>query len=249
MSGTVQAPDTATNRISSGGIQVSPVGIGYYPNEGSRSVSAIYNWTANTAYNEDLSGLQAAGMETTIQSIWVDNTANGAAVTLVVNGTGQRIVVPAYAMGCFPFFVSGAGGFSISSPITTVLSSAEGFDIPYTPVTRVVLLNVPCNTAGVWYAVPPNSPIFSRNIVGNTSLKTGPGFLSTVVVTTVIGPSTVTVTATGGGGGALGGDQIVLVIPANTAVGTIYQVNAPFETALQVTGLTIATGALCLMFS
>ena len=140
MSGTVQPPPTATAQVSAGQAPTIPVSLGYYPQEGSRSVSAAYNWGTQTGYNEDLSQLSARGMETTIQGIYIDNSTNPAPVTLLLNGSGQVIVCPGNAQGVFPALFSGMQGYQISVP---ALQAA-------TAVTRLWLVNVPFQSASVW---------------------------------------------------------------------------------------------------
>jgi hypothetical protein len=139
MSGTLQPPPTATMSVASGASGVFPVSFGYYPAEGSRCVSAQYNWATQAGYAEDLSQLAARGIETTIQSVFVDNAANTQAVTLVIGGSGQVVVIPPLAQGTFPLYFTGTPSFTISVP-----AAAAG-------LTRLFLLNVPGSGAGVWY--------------------------------------------------------------------------------------------------
>lgn len=138
MSGTLQAAPTATMTIASGAAGVFPTGFGYYPPEGSRVVSAQYNWTAQTGYAEDLSQLVARGVETTIQSAFLDNSTSGQTVTMTLGGSGQVVLCPPYSQGIFPLFFSGQPSFQISV-------AAVG-----TGLTRVYLLNVPCASSGIW---------------------------------------------------------------------------------------------------
>jgi hypothetical protein len=141
MSGNIQPSPTATMTVSGGQAGISPVGFGYYPAEGSRVVSAQYSWATLTGYAEDLSGLVARGVQTAIQSAFVDNSTNPNAVTITVLGTDQVVVVPANSQGVFPLFFTGAPGFTIA-----VASTNAG-------VTRLYLLNVPSNTCGMWKTV------------------------------------------------------------------------------------------------
>lgn len=138
MSQTLQPAGTATQTVASGTVAVSAVAFGYYPQEGSRVVSAVYNWTAQTGFAEDLSQLVARGVETTIQSVFIDNSSNPQAVTLTANGTGQVLVCPGLSQAMFPLFLTGAPGFQLTVPATTAA------------VTRLSLLNCPCGSAGVW---------------------------------------------------------------------------------------------------
>jgi hypothetical protein len=117
---------------------VFPVSFGYFPSEGSRCVSVQYDWTSRTSYAEDLSQLVARGVETTIQGVYVDNSTVAQYVTLSVAGTGQILIVPPYAQGLFPLFFTGTPSFVLSIPNQAAC------------VTRLMLLNVPPQSVGVW---------------------------------------------------------------------------------------------------
>lgn len=138
MSGTLQPAPTATQTVSSGTAGVFPVGLGYYPQEGSRCVTAQYNWSNQAGYADDLSQLVARGVETTIQSVFVDNSSNSQGVTLTVAGTGQVICCPALSQGVFPLLFTGTPLLQIATPA------------PVAAVTRCYFLNVPA-APGVWH--------------------------------------------------------------------------------------------------
>ena len=138
MSGNLQGQNLATMLVSSGAAGIMPTSYGYYPHEGSRVVSAAYSWATQTGYVEDLSQLVARGVETTIQSAWIDNSQCTQAVTIMISGSDQVLVIPANSQGCYPFLCTGAPGFQISVAATV----AGG-------LTRVGLLNLPV-TMGPW---------------------------------------------------------------------------------------------------
>ena len=138
MSG-VQNPPTASMTVASGAAGVFPVSFGLYPQEGSRALSVQYDWTARRSYTEDLSQLQARGMETTIQTLYFDNSTVSAYVTLNVAGTVQVLILPPTAQGILPVFFA-TPTFSISVPATLA------------GVTRLILLNVPTQAIGTWVA-------------------------------------------------------------------------------------------------
>lgn len=124
--------------ISSGGAGAVPISLGYYPHEGSRCVSSAYNWTAQASYTEDMSQLVARGVETTIQAVFVDNSANSQSVTLTMGGTGQTIVCPALSQGFFPILLTGIPGFVITTPAAIAAT------------TKCFWVNVPI-AACVWH--------------------------------------------------------------------------------------------------
>lgn len=139
MSGSFQGPPTATMTLSAGASAPFPLSTAFYPQEGSRGLGVQYNWTNQAAFTEDLSQVVAHGIETVIQSVWVDNSECTQGVIILVAGSGQKIAVPASSQGVFPIFFSGAQGFQIytSAPLAAA-------------VTRLILLNVPC-VAGPWH--------------------------------------------------------------------------------------------------
>lgn len=124
--------------ISSGAAGAFPVSYGYYPHEGSRCVSAAYNWTAQASFTEDMGQLVARGVETTIQTVFIDNSGNAQSVTLTANGTGQVITCPASSQGFFPFLLTGIPGFTIATPATIAAT------------TKCFFVNVPI-AACVWH--------------------------------------------------------------------------------------------------
>lgn len=139
MSGSTQAAPTATMTVSAGQAGIFSVSVGYYPREGSRCVTAQYNWTAQAAFFEDLSQLEAHGVETTVQCAYVDNSLCAQGVVFLVSGTGQVVNIPASSQGIIPLLFTGAPSYSIST--SAALSNA---------VTRVYLLNFPL-APGMWH--------------------------------------------------------------------------------------------------
>lgn len=140
MSGNIQNADLGLKLVSSGAAPTQPISVGYYPEEGSRVVGAAYVWTTVTGYVEDLSQLVARGMETTIQTAYVDNSGSAQPVTILIYGTDQIIVAPANSQGCYPCFFTGIPGFQISVPAV-----ASG------GITKIHFLNVGL-TMGPWQA-------------------------------------------------------------------------------------------------
>ena len=164
--------------VSAGQSGVFPVAFGYYPAEGPRAVSAQYDWTAQTAYSEDLSQLVARGVETTIQSVFVDNSTVGEYVTLTVAGTGQVVSIQPYCQGLFPLFFTGTPSFTLTVSATTPA------------VTRLTLLNVPPAASGLWAGaagggavVGPFLPLAGGIVSGPVTFVAGATFNGPVVCT------------------------------------------------------------------
>jgi hypothetical protein len=127
--------------VASGNTGPTPVSAGYYPAEGSRSIPAIYQWTVQSVYNEDLSIVQAMGWESGVQAAYIDNSQCPVGVQLYIPSTGQVLIVPQNAQGYVPLLFSGAPSIMLST-VGTGLTSAQ--------VTRIYYLNFPVNTAGFW---------------------------------------------------------------------------------------------------
>jgi hypothetical protein len=129
MSGSTLPNDSSTIQMSSGGY-MSPVGVGYYPPEGSRVLTTRYNFATQTSFYEDLSFSKALGIETAIQSLYIDNSQNAYTATIQIEGSNQFIIVPPASIVTAPAFFTDNAAFTISSGI------GGGF-------TRVHMLNVP----------------------------------------------------------------------------------------------------------
>jgi hypothetical protein len=241
MSGSNVAPaPTANAQISAGQATVANIGFGYYPGEGSRCVVAQYNWTANLFYNEDLSQLVARGVETTIQSVFCDNSTNPEPVTMSINGTNQVIVIPANSQGIFPLFFSGQPGFSISVP-------SEVFGA----VTRLYLLNVPANSSGTWATLGTpavNGNVSALGITGNQAVKATPGKVFKVIVNATTATGTITINDAPAPGTVTVGNTI-LTIPIGTLAGTVYDLTAPALLGISVNFNGGATGTIAVIYA
>jgi len=254
MSGTVQPLQTASQTIASGGYGAQPVGFGYYPTEGSRVVTLAYNWSQQSAYSEDLAqALVAHGIETSIQGIYVDNSGNAETVQITIQGTGQLILVPPSSQGVFPAFFPPGASFTIQSSVAGVAPALQSLQ-----VTRLYLLNVPPQAAGVWPA-----PAIGSNGILNS--ETGPAnFTSNITGTTVVRPlgtigrmftvSVLTTTAVGTitlSSGPEGAGNNIAVIPIGATAGTVlnFQGGFPYLNGLQATFDGGATGNIAISWS
>lgn len=245
MSGTFQPLSPGSQTIAQGNAGVMPTGFGYYPSEGSRVVTCQYNWQGQTIFTEDLSQLEAKGILTSIQSVFVDNSQAAESIVLTVQGTGQIVVCPGTSQGIFPLFVTGAAGFTIQGSS----SGVPAVSLP-TQVTRVYLLNVPANSWGIWPAPAFGATsqqsiaapsICTKNITGTITLRGGTVagrlFKIIVVATTAIGTITIS-------DGPETPGNTILIIPSGTTAGTVYDLNAPYISGLIVTYDGGATGTL-----
>lgn len=165
MSGSLSSLQTGTLTVSNAGAGAFPTGIGYYPSEGSRVITLQYQWQNQVAYSEDLSQLVARGVESTIQTVWVDNSTNSNFVQIYVPATGHVIVVPAFSQGLFPIFFTGTPAYQVS----TSAASAT--------VTRLSFLNVSCAASGVWNggAATAAQLIAAQSLINPTTPAVGVG--------------------------------------------------------------------------
>lgn len=136
-----------------GTVAAIPVSAGYYPQEGSRALTATYSWVNTLLYNEDLSYFaQAQGGMQTVQSVYVDNSLGLSAITLLISGTGQRIVVPPGSIAWLPAFFGEGARYLITCPLNN-------------PVPTVLIwLNIPCTSAMVWQTTVSSSQAPSSNV-------------------------------------------------------------------------------------
>jgi hypothetical protein len=230
-----QPAPTATMLISGDAASVLPIGTGYYPQEGSRAVASQYNWSAQLAYTEDLSQLVARGMETTIQTVWIDNSECSQPVLMLIAGTGQKIECPGSAQGVFPVFFSGTPAFLI---YTTGLIAA---------CTRCIFLNIPVNP-GSWVTSGGAFEAQSSdlNIVASQAVKATPGRIGKVVVNTAIATAAATINDCPTTGAA-GAGNTILTIPIGTVAGTFYSLDWPCLSG--ITAIIGGTGALAISFT
>ncbi len=149
------------------------------------------------------------------------------------------IVIPPNSQGIFPVFFTGTASFTIAVPAT-----AAG------AVTRLYLLNVPPQAAGVGQAAssglaaisPPNAsaPMLSAYETGTATLKTGIGRVFAVSVTVLTATGSITIQD---------GANVILVIPSGTAAGTVYNLAGfPYFTSLSATYNGGATGSVAISY-
>jgi len=107
-----------------------PVSNGYAPAGGPRALPITLDFTAVASISTDLVQEIEAGVINMVQSIYVDNSANPNALTIIFDQTQQKLVVPANAQGIFPVITP-------KDAPRFVASTNAG------AVVGVILLNVP----------------------------------------------------------------------------------------------------------
>lgn len=229
MSGSIQPAQTGAATISSGAAGVFPVTYGYYPEEGSRAISAIYPWSATTGYFEDLSQLQARGVETTVQSAFVDNSTCGQPVTLQVSGTNQIVIIRANAQGMVPLFFTGAGSLQVSVPAVDA------------GLTRIQYMNTPLISGAEWSAIATAS---SSGAPGYAQGSTTPGQMGPLMQAEALGTApnytngTTNPLTTTTSGGAL---RTAIVSSTGALMDNLPQNNITSTRALQICGAIAVT--------
>jgi len=69
------------------------------PPEGAKAIPIPLDFTTNATYSLDYGDLMQQRNFSMVQSLYVDNGANGSAVIIAMNGTGQSITFPANSQG------------------------------------------------------------------------------------------------------------------------------------------------------
>jgi len=88
---------------------------GFQPCEGPRCLSYNLDFSAATEYDFDLTQQQQQGQFTTLQTVYIDNSSNAAALTLTVQGTNQVITWAPNTQGFVTIVSQVPAKFSIST--------------------------------------------------------------------------------------------------------------------------------------
>lgn len=110
------------------------------PPGASKSLKYHFTLPANGQLTFDLQQQQASGQIENIQTVFIDNSGNAAAITLFSNGPNFNVVCPPYSQGMFPILVSSVPRFVLSGSGTGSL----------------YFLNVPMPLS-VWPVANPNT--------------------------------------------------------------------------------------------
>lgn len=113
---------------------------GQWPEQGPRASRYVLDFSAATLLLVERHPFEAQGELEFVQSVYVDNSANGSAVTLTSELTNQSITIPPASQGYFPFLVP--NGIDIWA------ATAGGVEI------TIHLLNIPV-PASCWGIASP----------------------------------------------------------------------------------------------
>lgn len=104
---------------------------GLAPEELPKGLPYTYDFSTDTAVSFDLQLENTNGIIQMVQSVYVDNSDNNAALTLRFTITGQRLVVPANSQGIWPVIAP------LQTQITASTTPAADLRV------HIILLNVP----------------------------------------------------------------------------------------------------------
>lgn len=132
------------------------VSLGASPKEGPKSIFYALDFTAQSTQTADLTAIQQATRISAIQTVYVDNSANTAALNMFVATTNQTLTCPGKSQGYFSLIVS--------DKLSVTFTSSSG------AVIYIELLNVAMNTT-VWAATtPPSTDVNGNLLVRDTVL-------------------------------------------------------------------------------
>jgi len=112
------------------------------------SLTIPIDFSIGLVYSLDLTAIQQQlPYFKTLQSMFVDNSANANAITITMNGTLQRIVIPAYGQAYLPILMIAAAVIQFSSA-SAVQISVQLLDFFLPPMVWSVNGNSPINPGG-----------------------------------------------------------------------------------------------------
>lgn len=105
-----------------------PFSNGYAPDidEGPRGIPLQFDFSLDTDFDVNFAEAQAAGRIGQIQSIYIDNTQNAFALSILVKATGQRIVIPAQTEAVRPIL----SDVVFQAVFTSTVSAAKVVVVP-----------------------------------------------------------------------------------------------------------------------
>lgn len=116
-------------------LQQCPVQNQVVPAKGPKAIPIILDFSVDTEFQLDYSNVQAQGRFELLQGLFVDNSNNGSALTITIEGTAQRLIVPATSQAYLPVLCQ--------NPVKLSFDSAGGVSV------KAYLLNFPVAPA-VW---------------------------------------------------------------------------------------------------
>lgn len=143
-----------------------------FPCEGPRVVACPCDFSTAQTFDVDLKTLQMRGKISDIQSLFVDNSDNNAALIITASVQGQRIVIPPYAQAYIAILLNQAQFRVTSASLALVPIYAQNF-----PVSNCVWNS---NAAGTAQNVavtnlPLSQPVSLTSSISSAFLPSGTG--------------------------------------------------------------------------
>jgi hypothetical protein len=222
-------------RMASVGVNQTSIYNALVPAEGPKTVPLQLDFRSNTSAIVDFTLASMQQQITSIQSVWVDNFANTADLTITVDNTQQVIHVPARSQGSFPVIAARA-------PKITVATTGA-------VVVPMQFLNVPIPSA-VWYeggtsSVTVTGTVATADTILDAEVTPGTGLhvYATAVTVTYAAGAVHTVTTGGTAVTVFGAGTITngaVITNPTTATESLYidPVNSPTAAAPGANGTT-----------
>lgn len=122
---------------------VQPVQVGYssvgiyngpIPREGPKDIPISLDFSIQNTYQIDFTLIQQRGLISELQAVYIDNSLNASSVSLIVNGSNQKIVSAANSQGFYPILAPNPPKFT-SQSIGGVAVQMHFLNIPITCLT------------------------------------------------------------------------------------------------------------------
>ena len=126
---------SGTATIQTNNLAAQPVANSTIPPEGPKAIPFSVNFSTNPSYSLNILNIIRSGAISRAQTIFVDNSANSAAVTITSAITSSAIIAPPYSQGYYPVLVP-------NPPNLTFVSSGSA-------TVNFQLINVPMPSS-VW---------------------------------------------------------------------------------------------------
>ncbi len=97
---------------------------GIVPQGGLKALRSTADWSTGAAFTVDLTLAQQQNLLSNVQTVYVDNSQNDQPVTIIVQGTLQRLTLPGNWQGTLPVLCP-------NPPVLGVQSSGTGFTVFY----------------------------------------------------------------------------------------------------------------------
>lgn len=95
--------------------------VGFVPCEGPKTLPVLINFALGSTYNLDLSQIIQTGFVSCIQCLYIDNSQNGASISVSCNQSNQNVSIPAYCQGYIPLLAPVPTLLTVTSTLTATV--------------------------------------------------------------------------------------------------------------------------------